>query len=232
MKELSDNGELSRPDFISYSTVMNVWAKQGHPERANSVLRAMYDDYLAGNETAKPDLQCFNVVLTAYINSKDDDAANQALSFLNHMKKITEDGILDVRPDVYTMSSGEFICGYHSLWRSAEQVLILTFFSTSHISVLACLANTKHNRQIAAGKAEHILIEMRESFKAGDRRMRPNSFCYNNVMDAWARSDNPKRAESVFLQMCEDFRDGNEAAKLQTTTFNSTLFFMVFNWRY
>lgn len=106
MKELSDAGAPTRPDFISYSTVMNGWAQQGHPEQASRLLREMYDDYLLGNETAKPDLQCFNAILTAYSKCKDEDAPRRAEAFLDHMKKIADDGVLDIRPDVYTMSSG------------------------------------------------------------------------------------------------------------------------------
>jgi pentatricopeptide repeat protein len=89
--------------------------------------------------------------------------------------------------------------------------------------VIACLANAQNNRSEAAGKAEKLLLDMRDSYKAGDHLLRPNSFCYNSVMDAWGRAGNPKRAEEIFLQMCEDFKNGNEAAKPQTATFNSKL---------
>lgn len=109
MKELSGVGAPTRPDFISYSTVMKGFAQIGHPERANEVLCHMYDDFVAGNTTARPDLQCFNTVLAAYSKRKDEDTPRRAMAFLEFMKKISGDGVLDVRPDVYSMSSGRYI---------------------------------------------------------------------------------------------------------------------------
>ena len=72
MKTLSDSGAPTRPDFITYSTLIYGWAHHGYPERANAVLRLMYDDFKQGNENAKPDLQCFNTVLKAFTKSKDE----------------------------------------------------------------------------------------------------------------------------------------------------------------
>jgi pentatricopeptide repeat protein len=129
MIELADAGAPTRPDFISYSTVINAWAQQGHPERASEILRVMYEAYVAGNETAKPDINCFNTVLAAYINCKDEDAPRRAEEFLIHMKKIKADGVLDIRPDVYTISSGTSTeCSRLVFEFPRSQLLILTAF--------------------------------------------------------------------------------------------------------
>jgi pentatricopeptide repeat protein len=110
MKEMHQAGAPTRPNFVTYSTIMNAWAKQGHPERASEVLRLMYDDYLAGNETAKPDLQSFNTVLASYIKCKDRDAPARAEVFLKHMMQINKDCILDLHLDVYSWSSCTLFC--------------------------------------------------------------------------------------------------------------------------
>jgi pentatricopeptide repeat protein len=70
-------------------------------------------------------------------------------------------------------------------------------------------------------KAEEILNDMRESYLNGNMRLQPNSYCYNSVMDAWARKGNPDKAEAIFLQMCKDVNDGNVAAKPTSATYNS-----------
>jgi pentatricopeptide repeat protein len=86
---------------------------------------------------------------------------------------------------------------------------------------LACLSNSQDNRASAAARAEEVLRTMRDNYARGDVAVRPNSYCYNSVMDCWARASMAEKAEAVFLTMCEDYRNGNESAKPQTTTFNS-----------
>lgn len=66
-----------------------------------------------------------------------------------------------------------------------------------------------------------MLNEMRKSYQNGNFRLQPNSYCYNNVMDIWARQGKPEKVEAIFLQMCKDVNDGNSAAKPITSTYNS-----------
>jgi pentatricopeptide repeat protein len=73
----------------------------------------------------------------------------------------------------------------------------------------------------AAVKADEVLDEMRESYMKGNMRLQPNSYCYNSVMDVWARQGKPDRAEAIFLQMCNDVNNGNAAAKPTCITYNS-----------
>lgn len=70
-------------------------------------------------------------------------------------------------------------------------------------------------------KAEGMLNEMRESFQRGNFRLQPNSYCFNNVMDIWARQGKPDKVEAIFLEMCKDVNEGNLAAKPTTSTYNS-----------
>jgi pentatricopeptide repeat protein len=71
-------------------------------------------------------------------------------------------------------------------------------------------------------KATEILNDMRESYESGNSRLQPNAHCYNTVLDAWARLENPEKAEEVFAQMCKDLSRGNFAARPLTSTYNST----------
>jgi pentatricopeptide repeat protein len=50
-----------RPDCYTYTCVMNAWAQAGKPERAESILREMYEDFAAnGNTSAAPNANSFN----------------------------------------------------------------------------------------------------------------------------------------------------------------------------
>jgi pentatricopeptide repeat protein len=79
----------------------------------------------------------------------------------------------------------------------------------------------------AAEKAEFYLNQQKVSFAAGVKSLRPNSYIYSSVMNAWARAGKPERAESVFKEMYEDFAvNGNKSAAPNTITFNSTFILM------
>lgn len=97
-----------RPDVISYTTVMQSWAKKGHPVRAQEILRMMFEDYQNSNESAKPDRQAFNTVLAAFSRSKAQDSAELAERFIMEMRQIAKEGILDVHPDVFSVSNGRY----------------------------------------------------------------------------------------------------------------------------
>jgi pentatricopeptide repeat protein len=105
MKTLGEKDPDVLPDTITYCTVINVWAKTGHADRANSLLSSMYDDYMAGKGTAKPDLRAFNTVLFAYSKSDRKDAPQQAEAFFDRMKKIANDGLLEIHPDIFTINT-------------------------------------------------------------------------------------------------------------------------------
>ena len=99
--------ETAKPNVISYSTVMNGWAQKGNYERASEILRLMYDDYMNGNVNAKPDIVAYNTILTAYLRSKEKTAWSRAAALVAHMKKISNEGVLDIHPDVFSMSTGK-----------------------------------------------------------------------------------------------------------------------------
>jgi len=108
IKDAKENPNV-RPNFVTYSTVMNAWARAGQPDRAAAVLRSMYDDYQQnGNESAKPDLQSFNTVLKAYTKSTDDDVPEKAEQFFRTLQEIQNQGDLGIRIDTYTYAAGAF----------------------------------------------------------------------------------------------------------------------------
>lgn len=83
--------------------------------------------------------------------------------------------------------------------------------------MLSSFGNIKDRklRGKAAGRSEEILHE------AKDWGIQLNQYCYNNVMDAWARAGYPDRAEAIFLEMCEAYKHGNDLAKPDSSSFNS-----------
>lgn len=199
LKELRDryeNGEVNvRPDYITYATVIKTWASIGHDLRASEILRLMLDDYMGGNTSAKPDLQCFNSVLAAFQRSERFDAPERAIAFLENMQTLSQDGFLRIQPDV-----------------------------VSYTSLIATLAASKNNRTAAAEKAYGFLKQLNDRYVAGEKYLRPNFYTYNSVMNAWARAGEPEKAESVLKEMYEDYvTRGNTSAQPKTDSFNTVI---------
>jgi len=108
MIEAGRSNPSVRPDSVTYSTVMNAWARAGQPDRAARILRAMFDDYLSGNPTAKPDVQCFNTVLKAYTQSEYHDVPERAEEFFHGIRSLAKQGGVDIEPDTFTYSACEW----------------------------------------------------------------------------------------------------------------------------
>lgn len=67
MKEqYRDGDESACPDVIKYTTCISALAKNGHAERAESLLRTMCEDFLGGNHRAKPNTKLFEIVLNSW----------------------------------------------------------------------------------------------------------------------------------------------------------------------
>lgn len=115
-----------RPNSVTYSTVMNAWARAGQPDRAAAVLRAMYDDYLDGNEAAKPDLMSFNTVLKAYTKSTYNDVPEKSETFFRQMQSIASRGDLDIHPDTFTYAAGPLLIGLVRLFVCLRRSLLFS----------------------------------------------------------------------------------------------------------
>ena len=110
MREENSSGSLrSKPNTASYTIVMNGWAQKGNHTQVSDIIRLMYDDYIKGNKKAKPDVMVYNALVLAYSRSKESDSFTRSIALIDHMKKISNSGGLDVHPDVYTMSTGTYV---------------------------------------------------------------------------------------------------------------------------
>ncbi len=182
------------PDVATYTTVIHIWAASGNGEKASAILNQMCNDFLTGRSNVKPNLQCFNAVLASFIKSKRDNKASQAEDLLYQMKKLSDQGINDVKPDIYSYSS-----------------------------LLACYSEVKDNREEAATRAYNLLQELKDAYENGDESLKPNVVCYNTVMNGLARMKDPRRVSQILREMFQDYEAGNESAKPDVRSFNILL---------
>jgi pentatricopeptide repeat protein len=103
MQSLWKQGHLSvrGPDAISYGTVISANAKQGEAAKAEALLKEMFLDYSTnGNESAKPTMIDYNVVMNCWAKSRQLEATEKALALLREMQSLWKQGHQSVRPNV------------------------------------------------------------------------------------------------------------------------------------
>jgi pentatricopeptide repeat protein len=106
MWENFESGELdTKPDVVSYSSVINCWAKsrqEGTADRAEAIYGEMEDRYKAGDETFKPNVISYSSVINAYAKT---GKAEKAEALLEEMYDAFVNGNESVKPNVRSFNT-------------------------------------------------------------------------------------------------------------------------------
>jgi pentatricopeptide repeat protein len=96
----------------------------------------------------------------------------------------------------------------------------------SYNTVISAFGNSKAKDRLKNSRAAHDLLnEMRKRYReTGDARIRPSRVSYNAVINAYAKSHEPEKAERLLAEMFEDYLSGwNPSARPDVTSFNAVL---------
>jgi pentatricopeptide repeat protein len=111
MQALYESGYANtQPNVVSFSVVLNVWAKSSHvhaAERAEAILRHMKSLYESGqNRQVKPNAFSYTCVIDAWSKSKLHYAAERAQVLYDELfQQWHETGQEDMQPNVRTVTS-------------------------------------------------------------------------------------------------------------------------------
>lgn len=176
--------------------------------RAERLLNDMTSKYSStGDPDYKPDATTYTSVIDAYAKVGDAAASERAESLLNRVERMyNETGDADIKPNYRT-----------------------------YTAVIGGWANTRKDDG-APHRAEEILRRMEalhaESVKKGERiggregSVKPNSRTYTSVINAWARSRDPRRHKRSLLilkKMLDLQRNGDESARPSLYTYNAVM---------
>ena len=220
--------ENLRPNIVSLSAVISAWASRakGNPtaaQRAHDILE------WANSRGIKPNTVTFNSVITALSRSGQKDSAQKGHNLLARMKRLYQEGDLDVKPSRVTYNS--VISCYASsplpnamekvdaLLDEMKQLTIdesddgssLTPDVVTYGSYLGCLAKSQVPDK--AQRARKIVLEMEEEASAGNDNIRPNILIYDqalrscaftNTKDAKFRRQALKVAVSLLTKIRDD----------------------------
>lgn len=237
MQERYRNGGGSniQPHIQVYNGVLRIWSQLGEAERAERTLEAMYEDFqVNNNDRAKPRPDSFNLVLTAWLNRQKADFAHsgyrdptpavgeRAESIFRKLQDVHRSGsLLGVKPNRESWLNmmhcwAETKCkeaGDRNLTileeakRVEEETGEIIANKVFYGAVINAYANAGN-----AQTAEKVLSEFhRQYHEEGNKDAKPSMKTLSIVMNAWAKSEDPRaaeRAETLLREMEKLHREG------------------------
>jgi hypothetical protein len=231
-------------DAVMYGSVISALAKsrdRNAADRAESMLRDAARRFPPAvdenGESVGIGVDSFNVVLTAWAKSGQEDGPDRAEKLIVSMDKLdAEHGNLGiVKPNVSSFTSLIDAYAQTNEWEgvgTAEGVLnrLLGHFLEGEaegkgfepniaswtIVISAWARLSKNRRKGAADRASRLLKRMESLHAEGRITFAPDAIAYMTVMNAFAYSktpDGPVRADEILSEMHERYLDGDDSMK-------------------
>ncbi|CAJ1954433.1 unnamed protein product [Cylindrotheca closterium] len=178
----------AEPNAVVYTSVVNAWARAGNPNRAQQILKEMYEDsMLNGKAQMRPNLWTFNTVLSAWSKSSEKNAVESMEKLLGTMKDLFEQGILETRPDTVSYN-----CLLHALARRRRSIPDAPVMAESLVSEMLQLSKEFEDRSIAPNEISYTaLFKILNSTKSVDLSKRA---------EYWVKQMNSKVLGDGFVQ--------------------------------
>ncbi|OEU06625.1 hypothetical protein FRACYDRAFT_254176 [Fragilariopsis cylindrus CCMP1102] len=208
---------IIHPDTVTYTTIINIYAKLGNPDGANEILQLMKQDYNfgKGNKDAKPNIRTYNTLLNAWSSKKknndnndnDNNSSNspkEAEIVLKEIIELHSKGILETGPDIVTYNT-VLNCWSKSKSDDGPQ-RALTILKTMIFKYNEHVKNNSknHNERKQQQQQQQIKVPSRLRPPVPPR---PNTITYSIVMDAFASQGNVEKTFEVFQMMKEDYNN-------------------------
>lgn len=200
MQEMADNGDGDvRPDHVSMTTVINTLAKTAKKNRGNPVQAEAIIRRMEDNKEAalRPDVVTYTALIKCWMESGSLRAASRAVEIVEKLHRRYEDGYLECKPDTLV-------------------------YNVALNAIAKSTANEGGEEH-----AEALLQRMQDRFMAGDKDVAPTAPSFVTVMNAWARSNDPKggkHAETLLRKMHELHRSGLDNVAPNTVAYSTCIF--------
>lgn len=209
LEQLYKAGDSLAPNVVSYSTVMNGYARSREEDaiqKAEQIFDRMQAAYKAGNKKAQPNMHSYVTLINAYQKSNDPDAAPKAEKALFELYDEYKQGNNELKPNYQLMTT-----------------------------VIDCWQRSGEGD--AGEKAEALLEWMISLYQEKeDKDFEPNSYTFSSAITAWSRSrklGKAFRARAVLQRMIDLHKAGSLSAspndRCYTAVINSCKFFVSFS---
>lgn len=207
-----------------YSVLIDMWAKEGLPERSITALKKLEKLNEMNPESFRLTNVPYNTVIHAWKRSGEGEKAEEVLNMMIDSNvnpdEISYNGVI--------MAFAKNYKKYGYAADNAERVLKLMINADMNVDTFAFNAvmdaHAKSMTSDSARKAVKLLIEME---KLGETNgIKPNTISYTSVIDAFAKQksqDSAINAEKVFKKMEAAYNAGNEDARPNRRSFNAVI---------
>jgi len=212
-----ESDEKNQPDLISYNTHIHALSMHSSSKRANyaecadQVLQDMEDRYDRGIVDFEPNLFSYNLVIDAYCRANRcmeavavlkkliDRSQPDSFSFnqvLNAFSKSSVKGASNMAEELLLYMDAAYKSGVHP--RARPDVM-------SYAAVI--FAHSRSGKHDSAERAHALFNVMRKRAAGGEHHLKPNRYCYNTLISAWASSGKgtlgARRAEGLLQEMLD-----------------------------
>ncbi|GKY97696.1 hypothetical protein MPSEU_000728300 [Mayamaea pseudoterrestris] len=221
----------------TYRAILHAWARIGTEagiERAHEWLHRMHANYLAGDETLKPDSAALAIVIAAYSRSKQHDAGQKAVELYRHLGDLVQYNKIHVFNSLLTCfaKTKRKHDVQHALRlfqehaspniSTVENSNLLSPNATTYLILITAFAKVGQPE-----KAEALLQEMHAGFAAGHDNLKPTNFHFTSVISAFAQSDRKNKVEKIkaIMDRMEELSrlEDDDSLMPSLTTYNAYL---------
>lgn len=231
MWQLYDEGdEAMMPTTVTYASIINLFAKCEHFEKAEFYLNELERKYNElHHESLRPNIICYNTCLSSFSRASKEAEALRAEALLHRMTH--EAGL---SPDSFSMTNVISAWSNSNNPDRAENVLntMQSLYEGGNVSMKPTTVSfgavlQGYARAGDVKRAEAIVEHMETLMHTdGFGEMRPNSVIFNILINTHARSKAPGAADKVLsiLDKMKKYRqEGHNEASPNTITYNSVL---------
>lgn len=215
----------SKPDTITFNTLLKIAARAGEPEVADEIFQEMMTKYSEGNLQVKPDRFSFNTLLLAWSKEKRLSTGTRVTEILETMQEMADNGDDAVRPDHVSMTTvintlAKSAKQNGSNPRQAESIIsrmednkeaALRPDVVTYTSLIKCWMECGSLR--AAGRAVEIIEKLHQRYEDGYLECKPDTMAYNVALNAIAKSraveGGAENAEALLQRMQDRFLAGD-----------------------
>mmetsp|Transcript_14800 Transcript_14800/g.42627 ORF Transcript_14800/g.42627 Transcript_14800/m.42627 type:complete len:609 (+) Transcript_14800:1559-3385(+) len=221
--------EQTTPTVYSFSAVINAYANSGRPDKAETVLRFLVEQYQAGNEKARPNRIVFNTIVKAWAKSNLKGRESRSEDILRHMITSCAKDDMCPRPDKVTFNIVLGCYAKSSQYGSSRKAVKLLKEmeeldqkpgwrtrpdAITHLLVIQALGRERTLN--AAEMALDLLHKLQGQYiETRDEVIKPNKIHFNAVINGFANTSSrqnggAKRAEDVLKEMHDLYYTHNQ----------------------
>ncbi|GKY94447.1 hypothetical protein MPSEU_000410600 [Mayamaea pseudoterrestris] len=224
------NHACAKPDAYSFTTIMKAWSRSDRsdsPERCQAYLDALWGLYDQERRfNVKPNDVTYATCIYAWsrVAGKRNEAPHKAEALFRDMKQRHENGDRTLKPSesIYVSLMTNWNRSITSQTKQLALARSKFYFDQMRAQYLAGDESMRPTaniynallegmKQAGDGKgADRVFARMMDDYhRCGNVRARPNTYSFQSIMTAWARSkspDAPLRAEALLTQM-EDLHE-------------------------